>query len=280
MNKARILLVDNDADYLRTKTEWLERHGYDVLTAMGVREALVRLKDTQVHLAIVNYRLTDDRDEKDNSGLDVLRKMDLFTPKLVTTQLEEPALFEAAREILSPFNGIAMAQDVLRKKDEQRLLAQIDKLISQRYNLQLEINDSESIGKMLRLCRTLGIYDIRETNSLFQSLLCSRRDCGAITVTRIRSIKDQSRVARLRMQIASEGRIEYFSVLWGTPRELQIVEASSPRPSHRGYTLHLAAVAYPGSLWDRILDRLPWLEKVAKPLWEIIKLALKFVPIT
>ena len=134
----------------------------------------------------------------------------------------------------------------------------------------------EALGLRTFLFR--DVYDIRELDILFQSLLGSRRDCGAITVTRIQPIKHQSRVARLRIRIALEGRTEYFTVVWGTPRELQIVEANSPHPSYRGYTLHLAAVAYPGSFWDRILDRLPWLEKVAKPLWEIIKLALKFVP--
>lgn len=281
MGKARILLVDNNIDFLRARKELLQRHGYDVLTAMDVKDALAILKDTQVHLAVVNYRLRDDRDDKDDTGLDVLREMNLAVPRLVITQLEGPALFEAFREVRRPINGMingpTLGHDVLRKGDEKGLLDQIERLITQCYNIQLLVGDSEAIGKVLRYCRTWGLHDGKEIDILFQALLRERRDCSVMTVTRLWTLKDASQVVHLRIRVASKRGIEHFTVKFGTSREVQIAEANSPHPIYRRHMLRLAALAYPGTFGDRILDRLPWLERVAKPVWEIFKVALKFV---
>lgn len=281
MGKARILFVDNNIDFLRARKELLQRHGYEVLTAMDVKDALAILRDTQVHLAVVNYRLRDDRDDKDNTGLDVLWEMNPAVPRLVVTQLEGPALFEAYREIRRPINGtingLTLGHDVLRKGDEKGLLDQIERLITQCYNTQLLVGDSEAIGRVLRYCRIWGLHDGREIDILFQALLRERRDCRMMTVTRVWPVKDANQVIHLRIRIASTSGTQYFTIKFGTFREVQIAEASSSHPICRGHTLHLAALAYPGTLGDRILDRLPWLERVSKPVWEIFKMALKFV---
>ena len=98
-----------------------------------------------------------------------------------------------------------------------------------------------------------------------------------MAVTRLWALKDASQVVHLRIQVASKRGMEHFTIKFGTSREVQIAEASSPHPIYRGHTLHLAALAYPSTFGDRILDRLPWLERAAKPVWEIFKVALKFV---
>jgi len=69
MSKKTILFADNDPDFLKTRGEFLEREGYQVVPAANPTEARRLLEQGNIDLAVLDIRLVDDDDERDTSGL-------------------------------------------------------------------------------------------------------------------------------------------------------------------------------------------------------------------
>lgn len=67
--KKKILLMDNDKDFLEVHGRLLVQAGYEVLNANSTTEATALLVDQFVHLAILDVRMEDDEDPQDISGL-------------------------------------------------------------------------------------------------------------------------------------------------------------------------------------------------------------------
>lgn len=63
----RVLVVDDEADFLATYERLLRRQGYDVLTATSRAAGLAALAGEPLHLVISDLRLPD------GDGLDVVR---------------------------------------------------------------------------------------------------------------------------------------------------------------------------------------------------------------
>ncbi|MBX3055711.1 MAG: response regulator [Anaerolineae bacterium] len=113
----RILLADNDPVALALHQEFLEQHGYEVITAVNPLEAWSVLVDQQVDLAIIDIRLQDDLDAKDNSGLRLARAfMNGHTaPRIIITSY---ATVEAVRDALQPnSNGVRPAASFITKQE-------------------------------------------------------------------------------------------------------------------------------------------------------------------
>jgi DNA-binding response OmpR family regulator len=69
MCQKRILFADNKERFLAVRSELLENAGYMVVQASTLEEAERHLRETWVHLAILDNRLVDDDDDEDFSGL-------------------------------------------------------------------------------------------------------------------------------------------------------------------------------------------------------------------
>jgi hypothetical protein len=81
--------------------EALEDEGYKVFTADGRRKALSTVKRELIHLALIDVRLKDDRDETDYSGIHLAAKLPLEMRKIIMTgkYWKNPAkLLEQAHE--------------------------------------------------------------------------------------------------------------------------------------------------------------------------------------
>jgi two-component system response regulator PilR (NtrC family) len=65
--RRRVLVVDDEGDFLATYERLLRRQGYEVLTATSRAEGLAALAGEPVHLVISDVRL------QDGDGLDVVR---------------------------------------------------------------------------------------------------------------------------------------------------------------------------------------------------------------
>jgi DNA-binding response OmpR family regulator len=65
--RRRVLVVDDEADFLATYERLLRRQGYDVLTAKSRAAGLAALAGEPLHLVISDLRLPD------GDGLDVVR---------------------------------------------------------------------------------------------------------------------------------------------------------------------------------------------------------------
>ncbi|MDZ7363574.1 MAG: response regulator [candidate division KSB1 bacterium] len=72
---AKILLADNDAKFLKSRTEILEKSGYPVVAVNSLDEARKKLRDNHCDLAVIDVRLLDDNDPNDFSGLTLVREL-------------------------------------------------------------------------------------------------------------------------------------------------------------------------------------------------------------
>src|SRR5690349_20545046 len=68
MGRPRVLLADNDQDYLLLAGEYLDRAGYEVVCANHPDRARAILQQEAIALAFFDYRMVDDS-TLDNSGL-------------------------------------------------------------------------------------------------------------------------------------------------------------------------------------------------------------------
>jgi len=114
MQKIRILLADNEPEFLKTRQKALEAEGYEVIPATNPEEAKSLLKKN-FNLAIVDLRLTDDKDEADMSGLALIKSATPEVPKLLLTGF--PTVEVARRALRASVDGIPAAVDVLSKQD-------------------------------------------------------------------------------------------------------------------------------------------------------------------
>jgi CheY-like chemotaxis protein len=115
MPKTKILLVDNDPDFLETRREFLEKEGYSVSTAHSHLEAKERLDRKNVDLAVIDIRLLNDDDEKDNSGLELAKEASRSLPVIILSGYPSA---QYMRQTLGPqLDGTQLAFDFLAKED-------------------------------------------------------------------------------------------------------------------------------------------------------------------
>lgn len=74
MSRVRILLADNLSDYRASLVPLLRLEGYEVEEADSVDSAVHKLETVPVDLALVDLRLTNERDDNDISGLEVAKR--------------------------------------------------------------------------------------------------------------------------------------------------------------------------------------------------------------
>jgi DNA-binding response OmpR family regulator len=111
-----ILFVDNDPDFLSTRTEFLEQAGYSVFKATSLSEAEWLLKNANIHLAVIDIRMQDDDDERDESGLAWANQtIYRLIPKIVLTGFPRT---DAVRTALKQqMGGFTPAIDFLAKAE-------------------------------------------------------------------------------------------------------------------------------------------------------------------
>lgn len=117
MLRPAILLADNDLDFLRISQEFLEKQGYRVIPVSNPTEAQRVLEQEPVALAILDFRLVDDKDEYDKSGLNLARGVigTSSVPKIILTRFDR---YDYARESLRPWHGgKAVAIDFVTKQE-------------------------------------------------------------------------------------------------------------------------------------------------------------------
>ncbi len=149
MSKKLILFADNDPDFLRVRSEFLEMAGYHVVGVNSLEQAKNCMLNEWFHLAIFDVRLVDDDDEHDLSGL-MLAKQASFQsiPKIILTKF--PDYFHQV------LNGISPILEFLSKKDEPDILiSAIERIFADRvrinWNLTIDwkARDSFSLVRLI-----------------------------------------------------------------------------------------------------------------------------------
>jgi len=86
VNKLRVVFADNDVDFLNTRKEFLEDVGIEVIPATTLPKARQALGMPGIHLAILDVRLENNKDDKDMTGLLLATEEDyLLVPKIILT---------------------------------------------------------------------------------------------------------------------------------------------------------------------------------------------------
>lgn len=138
----KLLLVDNDTDYLGTLADFLETMGHEVYRAESIERAQLLLEHLWVHVMIIDIRLRDDHDDRDESGLLLARQMAYASiPKIMLTRY--PSIEAVRRALGHTLRGLPPAIDFIDKRDSnpQSLLDAIDGALTQheRLNFALRI---------------------------------------------------------------------------------------------------------------------------------------------
>jgi two-component system response regulator RegA len=76
MNKARLLLVDDDPVFLQVLGKAMGKRGYDVITATGIADAVALARDAMPGLAVVDLKLDGE------SGLDLIPLLIEINPQM------------------------------------------------------------------------------------------------------------------------------------------------------------------------------------------------------
>lgn len=142
-----ILLADNDEVFLQNAQEFLESRGYQVICASNPIHAKEILDQIPISLAVIDYRLVDDNDERDKSGLVLARATmtNYPVPKIILTKFDRS---DYAVESLRPEKqGIAPAIDFVVKQDGlEKMLQAIERaLVKARIFLCYARSDQENV---------------------------------------------------------------------------------------------------------------------------------------
>jgi CheY-like chemotaxis protein len=142
----RILVVDNDDDVIRSVPFNLRMAGYTVLTATTIAEALDKIASEIFHLAIVDIRLIDEREEDDQSGFNVAKHLPPYVPCVIYTAYESNKnLKEAWTKI-----GAKASIDKRDPRAAEQLIDTVDHLFTTevKLNFELDIPDSFDLAEL------------------------------------------------------------------------------------------------------------------------------------
>ena len=162
MQKATILVVDDEALIRWSLAERLKSEGYDVLEAGTGRAALEKLPEG-VDLVLLDYRLPD------TDGVTILRKMKEFDQDILVILLTAFASVETAVEAMKlgayhfankPFNLDEVATTVERALETTRLRREVRELrtsAGRPYSLQRIIGASPTITALRQLVAKVAV---------------------------------------------------------------------------------------------------------------------------
>lgn len=260
--KKRVLIVDNDPDFLQARVERLIAEGFTVFSAQSRDAAREHLERLRVDVAIIDIRLRNDRDEKDTTGL-LLAKEEAYrvVPKIIMTNWPT---YEAVREALgTAVEGLPAAVDFIAKKEgPEAMLAALKKALEHvriNRNLTIETNSrspvsftqlanlvDQSLENELLISRAEEIEDLlralfhHQTSIRIERVLWQRQGRAAITVFAFESNK------------APESFIVIFGENWRVTREAHSYNLLAPKAlgwqstmlSESSETIHYAANSY------------------------------------
>jgi glycine cleavage system regulatory protein/CheY-like chemotaxis protein len=125
-----VLLADNDRLFLEVGSESLTQAGYKVFKAETLQEAERLLNEEYVQVAILDLRLEDDADPKDESGLELAKKAEYrLVPKIIL--INYPAM-DIVREALAADkeSGLPAVEFVQKQEGPEALIEAVERTIS------------------------------------------------------------------------------------------------------------------------------------------------------
>ena len=157
LSSKKILVVDDDPNFLKLIRMRLELAGYEVVTALNEDEAIAAVKAEIFALSIVDLKLVK------RDGISLMEEMHSINPYLPIIILTAHGSIESAVEatkkgafnfLNKPFNPEELLLQIERAMENQRLASEVrrlDGLLQDRYDFKNIIARSEKMQKVLDL---------------------------------------------------------------------------------------------------------------------------------
>ena len=258
MLNANILLADNDPVFLSTCAEFLESAGYRVIKASNPDVARAILETGNIHLAILDLRLTDD-DEKDRSGLMLAKEIARSIPKLILTK------FPAHEDVIDAMKldraVFPPAVDYVdKRKGLEALLVSVHQVFSDHIRINWDLTIVCKAHETFGLVNLIGpglegehlLNRVKEFEDLLRRLFYEKEH---IRLDRL-LWRRNGRVALIVFAFKEDAKLESFVVVCGqnaiVNEEAQRFEEFAPKApgesgtmlSMKAETTHFAANAY------------------------------------
>lgn len=220
-----ILLADNDLDFLDICTEFLESAGYAVLKAPQLGEARRVLEESWVHLAIIDLRLVSDEDEKDVSGLTLVKESNTSVPRIMLTRFQT---WEAVRESLGvAISGNPPAIDFVAKQEGlDELLRRVRRAFARHVRINWDLLVDWNEIHLLSFPHLTGLIE----SDLPKERLSDRSDELEDLFRRLFYEKTQITIGRLLWQRQGRIAVTVFAFAPGKPSESLVVICGPPAP--------------------------------------------------
>lgn len=120
MTKARILLADNDLEFLQATVLRLKKEGYEVFEATTPQEVSQIVRDLHVDVIVLDIRLANDLDTDDLSGIELAETLNPALPKIIYTTFPS---YQLVRKALGrSIEGVPPALDFVTKLEGSQAL--------------------------------------------------------------------------------------------------------------------------------------------------------------
>ncbi len=256
--KPKILLIDNDAEFLTLESRLLEGEGYEVTQAGNPEDGEKLLREDWFHLVIVDQRLVDENNVHDISGLVLARKEDFrSTAKIILTAYPD---YESAVSAMR-IDGTPAAIDYVAKEKGPEVISEaVKNALSSKVKLNLDLRINWKVGNLYsithdiepELSGTIFVKRTEELEDLFRKLFHPKDN---IRIDRV--LWERARRVALVVFAFKEGnKTESFLVVCGpkviTCKEASLFKVFAPKApgingtmlSYEAETTHFAANAY------------------------------------
>jgi two-component system, NtrC family, response regulator GlrR len=165
LSSKRILVVDDDSNFLKLIRMRLELAGYEVVTVMNEDEAIAKSKEEAFVVSIVDLKLVH------RDGISLMEEMHAINPYMSIIILTAHGSIESAVEAMQkgafnflnkPFDPEELLLQIEKAMENQRLVSEVKRLeglLNERYNFQSIVARSEKMRKVLELVSRIARTD-------------------------------------------------------------------------------------------------------------------------
>ena len=161
----KILVVDDDENFLKLIRIRLELSGYEVVTALNEDEAVIRIKEETFDLAVLDLRLVH------QDGISLMEEIHSINPYVPIIILTAHGSIESAVEAMrkgaytflnKPYDPDELLMHIEKAMENQRLLSEVKRLeglLKEKYDFKNIIARSEKMRRVLDLVSRVAPSD-------------------------------------------------------------------------------------------------------------------------
>jgi len=161
----KILVVDDDDNFLKLIKIRLELSGYEVVTALNEDEAVIRIKEETFDLAVIDLRLVH------QDGISLMEEIHSINPYMPIIILTAHGSIESAVEAMrkgaytflnKPYDPDELLMQIEKAMENQRLLSEVKRLeglLKEKYEFENIIARSEKMRRVLDLVSRVAPSD-------------------------------------------------------------------------------------------------------------------------